>query len=272
MSRVKKNAKPKAAPAIIAAPRFNKNTGALLAVTVLLIGALATATAERNSIYKTHVSLWAEVARTAPQKRRAHENYGQALSTAGSLARSSEEAKRYYDEALRQFQIVQSLRDDGSVPLRDLYREIGVVYFRIGKYEDAIAAWQTGLRHAPYDASLCNNLSIAMMQQGRFDEAASYASTALTADPMMPQALNTMGQVSLMKKDFEKAVYYFLRAIEVEPDVPARYWNVALAFEQTKKYDMALKYAQAYASIERNPVDRQRALQYMEHLKSLVRR
>jgi tetratricopeptide (TPR) repeat protein len=238
-----------------------------VALFLLIIGVFAAAAHTRNRIYRSHVDLWEDVTTRSPSKRRAHENYGQALSTAGSIAKSEAEAKKYYDEALRQFQTVLSLKDDGSVPMRDLYREIGVVYFRVGRYQEAIDAWQTGLRHAPNDPSLLNNLSIVLMQQGRMDEAAAQAQTALTVDPYMPQALNTMGQVAMMKKEYDKAVQYFMRSIEREPDVAARYWNVALALEQAGKYDMALQYANSYAAMEQDPAARQRAVGLLEYLK-----
>jgi len=243
-----------------------------MVLSLLVIIALSAAAYTRNGIYRTHVTLWDNVTKQSPNKRRAHENYGQALSTAGSLAQNQIEAGKLYDAALQQFQKVLSLKDDGSVPMRDLYREIGVVYFRQGRYDDAITMWQTGLGYAPNDPSLLNNLSIAYMQKGRFDEAASVASTALAVDPYMPQALNTMGQVCMAKKDYERAVQYFLKAVEREPDVPARYWNVALALEQTKKYDMAFQYASKYAAIEADPIGRQRAYAYLDHLKLVMRR
>jgi tetratricopeptide (TPR) repeat protein len=230
-----------------------------MTLSLVLVAAFTVATYARNSIYHSHVTLWAEVVKKAPNKRRAHENYGQALSSEG-----------YYKEAYKEFQTVMSLPDDGSVPLRDLYREIGVVDFRIGMFDDAIQAWQTGLRYAPNDPSLLNNLSIAFMQTGRFDEAAAAAQTALLGDPSMPQALNTMGQIYLIKKDYDRAIEYFLKALDREPDVPARYWNVALAFEQAKKYDKAYEYAQQYAAMESDPAGRQRAYGYLEHLKQML--
>jgi Flp pilus assembly protein TadD len=115
-------------------------------------------------------------------------------------------------------------------------------------------------------------LSIALMQQGRFDDAASVASTALAVDPNMPQALNTMGQVYMTKNDFEHAAQYFLRALEREPDIPARYWNAALALERAKKYDTAFQYASRYAAMESDPIARQRAYAFLEHLKLVMRR
>jgi tetratricopeptide (TPR) repeat protein len=161
---MKKPAKP-----IAAAPQQEKRDGFLiLAVTLflLIIGVLAVSAYTRNSIYRTHVTLWEDVTKRSPNKRRAHENYGQALSTAGSVSSSEAEARKLYYEALRQFQMVMSLKDDGSVPLRDLYREVGVVYFRLAQYDDAITSWETGLRHAPNDPSLLNNLSVAFLQKG----------------------------------------------------------------------------------------------------------
>lgn len=233
----------------------------MLTLSFVIICALAATTYQRNSIYHDFVTLWGNITKTSPNKRRAHENYGQALSTVGRL-----------EEALREFNIVLALKDDGSVPPRDLYREIGVVYFRMNRMDDAISAWQTGLLRAPNDPSLLNNLSIALLQTGRNEEAILLAQTALAADPNMPQALNTMGQVMMIKKDYEKAINYFLKAIEQQPDVPARYWNVALAMEQAGKYDMAMQYARRYVNMEQDGAGRQRAMAFMEHLNTMMGR
>ncbi len=233
----------------------------VLTLSFILICALAATAYQRNGIYHDFITLWGNITKTSPNKRRAHENYGQALSTVGRL-----------DEALREFNTVLALKDDGSVPMRDLYREIGVVYFRMNRMDDAITAWQTGLRHAHNDASLLNNLSIALLQTGRYEEAASLAQSALTSDPNLPQALNTMGQVLMYKKDYEKAVQYFLKAIEQQPDVPARYWNAALALEQAGKYELAMQYARTFANLEQDGPSRQRALGFMEHLHQMMGR
>lgn len=232
-----------------------------LTLSFLIISALAAAAYTRNSVYHDFVTLWGDIVKTSPNKRRAHENYGQALSTVGRL-----------DEALRSFQTVLALKDDGSVPPRDVYRELGVVYFRMNRIDDAIYVWQTGLRHAPGDASLLNNLSVALLQTGRYDEAAAHTEMALSTDPTMPQALNTMGQVLMLKKDYEKAAEYFLKAIEQQPDVAARYWNAALALEQAGKYDRAIHYARAYVEVEQDFMARQRAYEFMENLENLNRK
>jgi Flp pilus assembly protein TadD len=233
----------------------------MLTISFVIICALAVTSYHRNGIYHDFITLWGNITKTSPNKRRAHENYGQALSTVGRL-----------EEALREFNTVLALKDDGSVPPRDLYREIGVVYFRMNRMDDAISAWQTGLRYAPNDPSLLNNLSIALLQTGRNDEAVVLAQTALSVDPNLPQALNTMGQVMMVKKDYDKAAKYFLKAIERQPDVTARYWNAALALERAGKYDMAMQYARVYVNREQDGAARQRAVLFMEQLSKMTSR
>jgi tetratricopeptide (TPR) repeat protein len=242
-----------------------------VAICLLIIGVLMALAYARNSIYLNHVTLWADITKRSPNKRRAHENYGQALSTFAASAANPKERKELLDKALREFQTVIALPDDGSVPARDLYRELGVVYFRLERYDDSITAWKKGLEGAPEDPSLLNNLSVVMMQTQRYDDAAHYARIALTSAPYMPQALNTMGQVYLIKKNYEKAAEYFLKALEQQPDVPQRYWNAALALEQAKKFDLAFQYASEYASMETDPAARKRAFEYLEHLKQVMK-
>jgi Flp pilus assembly protein TadD len=210
----------------------------------------------RNGIYKTPVSMWTDTALKSPNKRRVHENLGQALSTAG-----------LYNDAMREFRTVLSLRDDGSVPLRDLYREIGVVYFRMGMLDDAITSWQTGLRYAPLDASLLNNLSIALLKNGRLDEAAASARMALSAAPGMPQALNTLGEVLMSQGEYDRAAECFVSAIQNAPEDKNKYWNAALAFTRAGKPDMAYQYMNRYAAMEPDPAGRQRAILIMNSLR-----
>jgi len=230
---------------------------ALLLIAAILVS-LITASLARNKVYQTTLSLWKNITDTSPKKRRAHENYGQSLSTAGRL-----------QEALEQFNTVLALTDDGSVPLRDLYREIGVVQFRLGSLDAAVEAWQKGLRHAGGDPGLLNNLSVAYMQQKRYDEAAASAEAALQSNPSMPQLLNTLGQVSMIKKEYDKAVKYFLKAINSDPDSPTYYYNAAMALAQTGKYDLASQNMNMALARMPDPQQRQKAQAFLDQMKKL---
>jgi superkiller protein 3 len=185
-----------------------------MSLLLLYIGYLTVTAFQRNSIFHTPVTLWKSAVQSAPDKRRTHENYGQALSTAGLL-----------QEALQQFKTVLALPDDGSVPMRDVYREIGVVNFRLGLIDDSIAAWKKGLEYAYMDAGLLNNISIALMKQQRFDEALSHAEMATRANPYMPEPANTLGEIYMARGEYAKAAEKFQYFLRLRPEDSRGYWN-----------------------------------------------
>lgn len=245
--------KTKQAPAA-AGPMMPAFSVIALAVAVLL---LIPVTIARNRVYRDTISVWESMVRSSPQKRRPHENYGQALSTAGN-----------FNEALQQFKTVLELPDDGSVPMRDTYREIGVVYFRLGLFDESINAWKKGLEHAPFDSGLMNNLAIALMRLGRMDEAASYAETAVRHNEWMAEPVNTLGEIYLAKGDARKAAQNFQRYVLLRPEDSRGYWNTALALKEAGDFRAALDYVQQFLAREQDPRYRQTALQLLEFLKS----
>jgi tetratricopeptide (TPR) repeat protein len=226
------------------------------AVLVMIAASLATTTLMRNRIYQDSVKVWESMVRSSPTKRRPHQNYGQALSTAGRL-----------QEALGEFKTVLSLNDDGSVPLRDTYREIGVVYFRLGLLDEAITAWKNGLRYAPGDAGLLNNLAIALMRQSKVDEAITYAEAAARSNEYMAEPMNTLGELYLKKGDPRKAIQYFNRYLYLRPEDARGYWNAALALKDAGDFRGSLEYATRFLAQEPDPNFRQVATQLVEFLK-----
>jgi len=229
---------------------------------VLFLLCLMVSTGLRNRIYYDPLSMWADGVIKSPDKKRTHENYGQSLSTAGN-----------YKEALRQFNIVLSMKEsDGSVPMRDVYRELGVVYYRIGQFDDAITAWQKGLRYAPYDVGLLNNLSVTYFTKQSLDEAEAYAKEALRSDPYFPNCLNTLGEIYVKKGRDAEALPYFLKAIEREPNVPGRYWNAAMSLARLGRYDEAYQYASRFLAMARDGRERYQAMELVSQLQVKMRK
>ena len=233
------------------------STTVLIALFLLALyaGYLTVTAFARNSIYHSPVTLWKSAVESAPNKRRTHENYGQALSTAGMLK-----------EALEQFKTVLALPDDGSVPMRDVQREIGVVYFRLGLIDESIAAWKKGLEYAYMDPGLLNNISIALMRQNRLDEALVNAEQALRMNPSMPEPANTRGEIYMAKKEYAKAAESFLIFLQLRPEDSRGYWNVALAFERAGDYARSLQFANQFLAMEPDPRYRQAAMQLVNSL------
>lgn len=230
-------------------------------ILLAMVSALLSASFLRNRVYENSIAVWKSMVESSPNKRRPHQNYGQALSTAGQL-----------HEALNEFKTVLAMEDDGSVPMRDTYREIGVVYFRLGLYDEAIIAWQKGLKYVPYDAGLLNNLAIAFMKQKRFDEAATYAETAVRGNEYMPEPLNTLGEIYLTRGNPHKAAEFFKKYLYLRPEDARGYWNAALALREAGDFEAALQYATQFLAREPDPRYRQTAIQLVEQLRSRVNR
>ena len=241
------------------APPLTRTAMIGMSLLLLYAGYLTVTAYQRNSIFHTPVTLWKSAVESAPNKRRTHENYGQALSTAGLL-----------DEALRQFKTVLALPDDGSVPLRDVYREIGVVYFRLGRIDESIAAWKKGLEYAYGDAGLLNNISIALMKQQRFDEALSHAEMASRANPYMPEPANTLGEIYMARGEYAKAAEKFLYFLRLRPEDSRGYWNTALAYERAGEYEKSLRFANQFLAMDADPRYRQSAIQLVNSLNSRI--
>jgi tetratricopeptide (TPR) repeat protein len=221
----------------------------------LYAGYFTASTFRRNSIYQTTVTLWKSAVQSAPDKRRTHENYGQALSSAGML-----------QEALQQFKTVLALPDDGSVPLRDVHREIGVVYFRLGLIDESIASWKKGLEYAYMDPGLLNNLSIALMKQQRVDEALAYAKMAVQANPYMPEPANSLGEIYMAQGEYRKAAESFLLFVQLRPEDSRGYWNAALAYERAGEYEKALRFVNQFLAMDTDPRYRQAGVQLANSL------
>lgn len=241
---------------------IRKPSAKIIAVLLLIVmtSSLVPATLARNSIYKDTVTIWKSMVESSPNKRRPHENYGQALSAAGN-----------YPEALRELQTVLSLPDDGSVPMRDVYRELGVVYFRMNLIDESIIAWQKGLQYAPFDPGLLNNLSIALLKQKRLDEAISYAEMAARSNPGMPEPANTLGELYLAQGKARKAAEYFKKFLQLRPEDSRGYWNVSLALREAGDYAEAMVYANQFLAVERDPRYRQIAMEFVAQLKASMR-
>lgn len=230
-------------------------SGLLVVLTGAVIASYAAAAYMRNGIYQTPLTLWRATADVAWHKQRPHENYGQSLSAAG-----------LYEDALNQFKIVQSMPEDGSVPLRDLYREIGVVYFRLSMIDEAIVAWKKGLVYASYDPSLMNNLALAFLKKGQYVEAEAYAMQGLVLDGAQPTLLNTLGEVAMHNREYEQAADYFTEVLEINPDDAAGEWNAALAYAEGGHYEKAWGYVTRYLASETELQNRQQALTLLKHL------
>jgi len=222
---------------------------------VLLVLLLAAATVTRNSVFRDNVSLWADATDKSPGKQRTHHNYGCALAEAEQHA-----------AALREFRKTLAMKPDGSVLLGYLLIEMGISYYKLEEYDQAISIWQEALRLRPDSAELLNNLAMGFLKKKRNADARTYAERALKIDPSMADALSTLGQIHLAMGNSEAAIHWSLLALEKQPAVVSLYWDAIEVLEKTGCYALAGEYARRVALLEQDAPSRQRAHNYMKYI------
>ena len=174
----------------------------LLLGAVLLSAALLPATYSRNEVWKSPVTLWKDVTEKEPLRARGHYNYGRSLKDEGDI----EGALREYKETVR-------LKGDHT----PAYSNIGNIYFKRGRYTEALEAYLTALKHTPDDPITNYNLGNLYLQIKNLDAAGQYLKRAIELEPTYTQARSTLGQVYVHRGMLGEAIGEFRRALELDP-------------------------------------------------------
>ncbi|MBI4824768.1 MAG: tetratricopeptide repeat protein, partial [Nitrospirae bacterium] len=135
----------------------NKKTQtAILSFLALVPLVLSPATYNRNTVWKSKISLWEDVVRKSPLKAIGHNNLGSAYGSKG-----------LYDKAIEQFQITLQLTPNNA----DIYNNLGLAYWAKGLATEAIKCFETALRLKPHFSKAHYNLGNAYRLKGLTDKA-----------------------------------------------------------------------------------------------------
>ncbi len=100
----------------------------------------------------------------------------------------------------------------------DAWRYLGDLYAAQTRWDDAQAALEAGLRHAPSDPALLNKLGRVHAVGHRLDEAAALFEKAIAADSCHTPAINNLARVLRVRGDLPGAVDLYLESIRCEPE------------------------------------------------------
>lgn len=132
-----------------------------------------------------------------------------------------------YAEAAKAFEAIVSLRPD----LADCWYDLGWVRRRLGKFPDALGAYQQALDHgvARPEATHVNRAVILMEDQHRYAEAADELQLALALRPDFAPALMTAATLAEDRGRRPEATQLYRRLLAAQPEnweALARYANV----------------------------------------------
>ena len=241
--------------AVVAATRrLGPSSGRVVSIGLALVvaGTLGAATARRNEVWKTALSLWEDSSRKAPDKPRIWVNYGTALHFAGR-----------YEEAVNAYDCAVALGFDPTVPLELVVRNTALALVRLRRYEDARARLVKYLQRVPNDASTIVILALVEVDTGRLDQAEAAARQALAIEPRLSRPFQILGQVQEKRGDLQGAYDQFSSAARMDPSDPLPIYSMGRIEEKRGRVAEACQlYARATDSLARSSAGKSAADAY----------
>ena len=251
---------------------LSKRISWAVAISVVMILCLGTATYLRNRVWQDNISLWSDVVSKSPSNEWAHINLGTALEKKGRI----EEAISYYLKAVK--------INPACVVA---HNNLGIVLAGQGRLDEAIKHYSEALRIKPILVEAHNSLGSLLVSQGKFDEAISHFSEALQFDPdnrdahynlgktlekqgkrgyrddvralrealrVNPEDANAhcnLANILVKRGRLEDAITHYTVAIRINPDFAAAHNNLGVALKRKGRYTDAIRHFRKV--IEINP-------------------
>jgi tetratricopeptide (TPR) repeat protein len=213
-------------------------------ILVLLVLTNTVLTYERNKVWKSEYTLWADCLNKSPNKPRSLCYYGKALSDAGHAF----EALMYYNKAIKV-----------NPRFYAAYYNRGNAKVNLGDYKEAIEDYEETLRINPSFSDAHYNLGNALARKGKMVEAITHLKEAIKLKPASADYHNNLGYVLALQGKEEEAITHFQEAIRLKPDLAAAHNNLGNALfyrgrlaEAIESYREALRISPGFKLAEDN--------------------
>ncbi len=132
----------------------------------------------------------------------------------------------------------------------DEYRQLGLSYRKQERFDDAIAALQQSVKLDPKNIDGRIILGWTQHLAKKHDAAATSLWEAIYRSPTSLQAFNAIGIVYLVRGDLPQSVVLHSWAAILKTDNEIAHYNLSLAYQRLKQYDLAIAYAQKAIELE----------------------
>jgi Tfp pilus assembly protein PilF len=195
-------------------------------ILVLLVLTSAILTYERNKVWRSDYTLWADCLKKSPNKPRPFCNYGKALADTGNAS----QALTYYNRAI-----------ELNPHFYAAYYNRGNAKLDMGDYGGAVADYQETLKINPYYSDANYNSGIASVRQGKLEEAIARLKEAIKLKPDSAIYHNYMGYVLALQGKEEEAIIDFREAIRLKPDLADAHNNLGNALLHQGRFKEAIE-------------------------------
>jgi len=114
-------------------------------------------------------------------------------------------------------------------------KNLGAMYFVLGRYEEAIVSLQTGINTEPNDAVSQHILARSLLMLGHREEAIESYKQLIKLNPNIAVAYSSLAFLYAETGDFEKAVEYQKKAIDLADDSAKKEYEKRLEAYKAKK-------------------------------------
>lgn len=117
----------------------------------------------------------------------------------------------------------------------------GSIYYRTGRYKDALADFKTAIELDPFNAGHYFNRALTYMQLRQYPEAIRDLNACNHSDPGNPDIINNRGLCYLLAGNWEAALNDFNTVIMMNDGNPAYYLNRARVYRQLGRLPEAIQ-------------------------------
>jgi len=152
-----------------------------------------------------------------------------------------------YDQAIAEYN--QAIKIDPYT--LEAYFNRGVIYEIQGDYDGALADYNQALQINPNYAIAYSNRGNVYTKKGNYDQAIAEYNQAIKIDPNYAMAYSNRGAIYGTQGDYDQAIAEYNQAIKIDPNCAIAYSNRGIAYSKKGNYDHAI--ADCNQAIKINP-------------------
>jgi len=134
----------------------------------------------------------------------------------------------------------------GREPDLDVLTARGMALARLGRFDTALATFETARAVDPSNASTLVNVGTVHLMAGARDPARRAFEAALAVDPGIARAHNSLGVMAMTEGRSDEAVLRWKRAVELDPRDYQTLYNLGATLRRLSRATEAQQYLEAY--------------------------
>lgn len=141
-----------------------------------------------------------------------------------------------FEDAAAAYRLAIEINPD----LADAHGNLGNALSRLSRWSEAIEAYRAALARRPEDADIRNALGAALYQDAQFESALAELAIALEKRPQFAEAFNNIGSVLYSRGDQDLAIVAWQKAAAINPNLIEVQTNLASALQRRGRPQEAL--------------------------------